>query len=92
MYTMIPTAAICIMDNISQPMTSSDFNVARFEEMPQTSFRLLDDDGITYFEGRMTLERLDGDESQCFAPLDRTQDAYGCTELQYLHAGTWETL
>lgn len=39
------------------------------------SFRLLDDDGIVYAYGKNT----DCD----FAPLDKYEPLYGCTEIQY---------
>ena len=49
-------------------------------------FRLLDDDGIVYAYGQNT----DFD----FAPLDRYEYVYGCTEIQYLNSATkqYETL
>lgn len=51
------------------------------------TFRLLDDDGIVYYEGVSTV-------AASFAPLDdygKPND--GCTEIQYRNAaGKWETL
>lgn len=49
------------------------------------SFRLLDDDGIVYFNG--SASELN------FNPLDDYGVAFGCTEMQHLnHLGEWETL
>lgn len=50
-------------------------------------FRLLDDDGVVYAYGY-------SDDDSSFAPLDRYQPAYGCTELQYKNPenGKYETL
>ena len=39
-------------------------------------FRLLDDDGIVYAYGKST-------ENNSFAPLDRYESDYGCSEIQY---------
>lgn len=38
-------------------------------------FRLLDDDGVIYAYGKSTV--------RSFAPLDRYEPDYGCTEIQY---------
>ena len=51
-------------------------------------FRLLDDDGIIYAEGISSTN----DDQKAFRPLDRYQNDYGCTEIQYLNDGEWETL
>jgi len=48
-------------------------------------FRLLDDDGIVYYEGKAT---ADTD----FEPLDWAAANAGCTEIQYLEQGRWEIL
>lgn len=49
-------------------------------------FRMYDDDGILYYEGRCT---NDGD----FMPLDDFgEPAAGCTEIRYWRSGVWETL
>lgn len=92
MYTMNPTAAIASPATKQTAWTSKDFDALVFESTPTVPFRLLDDDREIYFEGRMTKERLDGYEWECFAPLNRTEAAYGCTELQYFESGTWNTL
>jgi hypothetical protein len=44
-------------------------------------FQLLDDDGEVYLIGRA--EHLDGDVSECFAPLDWFMEIYGVTAMQY---------
>ena len=52
-------------------------------------FRMLDGDGIVYFEGLFI-----GDENTDeFEPLDDygTPDS-GCTDIQYFENGKWETL
>jgi hypothetical protein len=55
-------------------------------------FRLLDDDGEVYFEGKCgDLNEADGD--QAFEPLDWAETRYGCTKMQYRKVGNekWET-
>lgn len=63
--------------------------VRKFESRPQYKFKLLDDDGITYFIGYS-----DDCTSECaFDPLDHYGNSDGCTEIQYLNEwGQWETL
>lgn len=54
-------------------------------------FRLLDDDGVLYFEGISD----DATSQNAFAPLDDFgQRDSGCTEIQYLNkeTGRYETL
>jgi hypothetical protein len=48
-------------------------------------FRLLDDDDIVYFEGFSS-------DSSSFNALDTLGVAYGCTDIQYLENGKWESL
>jgi len=49
-------------------------------------FRLLDDDGEVYYKGRSS-------DNSSFAPLDDYgMPNAGCTEIQYLNHGKWETL
>lgn len=50
-------------------------------------FRLLDDDGTVYAYGKST-------DNSSFAPLDRYEPDYGCTEIQYRNTitGKYETL
>jgi hypothetical protein len=52
-----------------------------------TMFRLLDDDGYVYCEGLATQTLETG-----FEPLDWARYQLGCTSIQYLNNGTWETL
>ena len=58
--------------------------------VPLFSFRLLDDDGIVYAYGKST----DCNTEAAFAPLDRYELEYGCTEIQYRNpsTGKYETL
>ena len=56
-------------------------------------FRLYDDDGILYYEGRMMMEdsRIRPSDSECaLAPLDDygAPDS-GCTEIHWLVNGEW---
>lgn len=57
---------------------------------PLFSFRLLDDDGVVYAYGKST----DCSSEAAFAPLDRYESDYGCTEIQYRNpvTGKYETL
>lgn len=54
------------------------------------TFRLLDDDGEIYAYGKST----DCSSEAAFAPLDRYECEYGCTEIQYRNpvTGKYETL
>jgi hypothetical protein len=49
------------------------------------TFRLLDADDEVYFEGK-------SGNSSSFEPLDLFGSGYGCTDIQYLENGKWETL
>jgi hypothetical protein len=52
-------------------------------------FRILDDDGIVYYEGRNNTS----DDDNAFGPLDDFgAPNAGCTSIQYLVNGRWETL
>lgn len=52
-------------------------------------FRLYDDDGIMYYEGRSD----DRDSEAAFLPLDWAMAHAGCTRIDYLQDnGAWETL
>jgi len=57
-------------------------------------FRLYDDDGKLYYEGRSA--DFDKDEERAFAPLDWAASFAGCTTLTYrIHGnfgGEWLTL
>lgn len=56
-------------------------------------FRLLDDDGEVYYEGRCgNLDKASGDSA--FEPLDWAEGHAGCTEMQYRRVGEqeWKTL
>lgn len=56
-------------------------------------FRLLDDDGEVYYEGRCG-DLDQADESAAFAPLDWARNNDGCTTLEYRRVGEsgWEVL
>jgi len=72
---------------------SHDFNYKTFVESKQVKFKLYDDDDVIYFSGRMTEERFNGHEGECFDPLDWAMDYAGCTYLEYEREdGTWEIL
>lgn len=66
---------------------SHDYNEKRNPALP-FKFRLLDDDREVYFEGLAD----DCDTEDAFAPLDHYGAAFGCTTIQYLRNGSWETL
>ena len=52
-------------------------------------YRLLDDDGIVYFEGFLITD----DSESLFAPLDNHGEAYGCTEIQVRNKDKkWESV
>jgi hypothetical protein len=51
-------------------------------------FRLLDDDGNVYYEGRSN----DRDSEKAFEPLDWAMVHAGCTAIQYRHFNKWVTL
>jgi predicted RNase H-like HicB family nuclease len=51
-------------------------------------FRLLDDDNIVYAYGYS----LTNDDEKAFWPLDRYQNDYGCTIIEYYNNGKWEML
>lgn len=55
-------------------------------------FRLLDDDGIPYYEGRIRRDWIDGDEELAFSPLTWAAADAGCTEMQYSENGEWKVL
>jgi hypothetical protein len=48
-------------------------------------FRILDDDGIVYYEGY-------SNNSSSFSPLDSYAKSDGCTDIQYFENGQWNTL
>jgi hypothetical protein len=57
-------------------------------------WRLLDDDGVVYLNLVSDTDPEDCGEEDGFAPLDRFQGSYGCTEIQYFdeNQGKWRTL
>lgn len=53
------------------------------------AFRLLDDDGVLYYSGVCI---HDGGEKSIFSPLDWAEVYSGCTDIQYLTNGKWESI
>lgn len=53
------------------------------------AFRLYDDDGELYYEGRFLMHP---DHHTGFEPLDWAMPNVGCTEIKYREQGRWETL
>jgi hypothetical protein len=52
-------------------------------------FKLYDDDGVLYYEGRSD----DRDSQRAFDPLDWADAYAGCTRIDYLRdGGKWEAL
>ena len=65
---------------------SGDFDKGAVLNQP---FRLLDDDGVVYYEGLSD----DSDSEAAFAPLDDYgMPNAGCTSIQYKRGTKWETL
>ena len=64
--------------------------VADLKKGAGTRFRMLDDDDEVYYEGRFV---GDHDSEDGFIPLDDYgMPNAGCTSIQYLTNGIWETL
>ena len=53
-----------------------------------TPFRLYDDDGELYYEGRFLMT----DDHTGFEPLDWAMGNDGCTEIKLFEKGKWSTL
>lgn len=53
-----------------------------------TPFRLYDDDGELYYEGRFLMT----DDHTGFEPLDWAMANDGCTEIKLFENGKWATL
>lgn len=51
-------------------------------------FRLKDDDGEIYYEGRSD----DNSSQDAFAPLDWAEADAGCTSIEYRNRNKWEML
>ncbi len=60
----------------------------KFKHLLTEHFRLYDDDGELYYEGRCTSQMTEA----AFAPLDWAMANAGCTDLQYLNKGKWESM
>ena len=78
---------------------SEDYDEVKMNAQLLVEFRVLDDDGVVYYSGKMTKERIEDSETRAFDVLDWAENDAGCTELQYrpypcscqLHT-QWETL
>jgi hypothetical protein len=55
-------------------------------------FRIYDDDGTLYYEGRMSERTLDGCEDAAFDVLVFYTAYAGATRLDYIKNGGWQTL
>lgn len=76
---------------VSGPSTASNVLLVQLKQRGAgTKFRMRDDDGILYYEGRIL---IDGDEDgeELFGPLeDFGMPNAGCTEIQYRNNdGEW---
>ncbi len=92
---IIDTDHIAPMDNEAlnrEGRHSRDYKAAEFAQADLVDWRVKDDDGGVYYEGRMTRERLDSDESRAFGPLDWAMDDAGATSMEYRENGVWEVL
>ena len=69
---------------------SKNFDENYFLQQELVKFRLFDDDGELYYEGRMTKKRLDSEHA--FAPLDWAMNDSGCTYLEYFEDNQWKML
>jgi len=67
--------------------SGKDETIAKKPKDMDHKFRLLDDDKVIYAYGY-------SNNDSSFAPLDRYQPDYGCTEIQYKNpkTGEYETL
>ena len=88
-------AFILTEDNINGASTKEN-TVSPTNKIKQAypkRFRLLDDDEIVYFYGRMKIQEH-GVEVDEFLPLDRLGTGYGCTEIQVwsFDLNEWETV
>ena len=93
---MIPCAFV-IETNVKEPLYINPTKRPALAESLKLGggrkFRLLDDDGNVYFEGRIIIKGDDiGGGEEDFMPLDGFGEGFGCTEIQYLENGEWETL
>lgn len=71
---------------------SNDFDPIMFMEMDRVPWRVLDDDGEVYYEGRMSKKRLESHAELAFGPLDFAMADAGATTMEYVKDGKWEVL
>lgn len=75
--------------------TSRGFDEKRFRKAKTVPFRLLDDDGHPYLEGKIEERDVNGCEEQAFAPLDAFMYDLGVTRMEYADPakpGVWQAL
>ena len=73
------------------PLTGHMFN-GNNSNACSHKFRLYDDDGLLYFEGRMHDNPLQSEGDISFEPLDTLQGDYGVTEMRVRKRGKWVTI
>jgi hypothetical protein len=71
---------------------SRDYEEGVFSTLETIKWRVKDDDGDIYYEGRMTKERLHDSEDRAFGPLDFAMADAGATTMEYFENGEWEQL
>jgi hypothetical protein len=71
---------------------SRDYEEEVFLTLELVKWRVKDDDGDIYYEGRMTKERLEDSEDRSFGPLDFAMADAGATTMEYFQDGKWEQL
>ena len=79
---------IITADSIDTDKVGFGTTLGKTAEQLPFCFRLLDDDGIVYYEGHSD----DRDSQAAFWPLDWAAAYAGCTVIEYLRAGKWEVL
>lgn len=71
---------------------SKDYDPVAFMEKDRVQWRVKDDDGEIYYEGRMTKERLNSAGEAAFGPLDFAMADAGATSMEYYENGEWVQL
>ena len=71
---------------------SSDFDPIVFMQRDRVQWRVKDDDGKIYYEGRMSKKRLESEAELVFGPLNYAMADAGATSMEYLENGKWEQL
>jgi hypothetical protein len=74
------------------PRNANDGLVAQLKDGGGRAFRMLDDDGEVYYEGRILTSDGPGSQDD-FAPLDcYGEPNAGCTSIQYRQGAVWKSL